>query len=160
LLKTQANEAIEICEKAVQQYPDELRFQYQFARALQFKDRKRALQLQQKLVNLRYPAAHDNLGWLIISEQKNFEEGVKWFRRGVQLGDSDSMVSLAEMIDRGRTVPMNSAETKIALYERAARLGHSGASQALQIEQKMKSKRSSKHKVRPNNKERPWRCSK
>jgi hypothetical protein len=60
---------------------------------------------------------------------------VKVFRMGVQLGDPDSMVSLAEMIGRGRTVPMNASETKLALYERAARLGHEGAAQALRVEQ-------------------------
>jgi TPR repeat protein len=60
---------------------------------------------------------------------------VDLFRAGTQLGDPDAMVSLAEMIDRGRATPMNQSETKRALYARAARLGHPGAAKALQIEQ-------------------------
>ena len=114
-----------------------LAFQYQLARALEAKgkDRQRALQIQQKLVTLGYPAAFDNLGWIIISERKDYSEASNLFRKGTQLGDPDAMVSLAEMIDRGRTFPLNPSETKLALYARAARLGHLGAARALQLEQ-------------------------
>ena len=134
-LKIQADEAIEVCEKAAEQYPNELRFQYQLARALRVKDRHRALQILQKLVQLHYPAAYDNLGWLIISEQKNFSKAVELFRTGTQLGDPDAMISLAEMIGRGRTTPLNQSETRHALYARAAQLGDSDAERALQVEQ-------------------------
>ena len=116
-------------------YPNEQRFQYQLARALGIKDRQRALKSLQKLVRLRYPAAYDNLGWLIIFEQKNYSKAVELFRNGTRLGDPDAMVSLAEMIDKGRTVPLNQSETKLALYARAAQLGDSDAARALQVEQ-------------------------
>jgi TPR repeat protein len=89
----------------------------------------------QKLVRLRYPAAYDNLGWLIISEQKNFSEAIKLFRAGTELGDPDAMISLAEMIDKGRTIPMSPSENKIALYARAAQLGDVDAQRAFQVEQ-------------------------
>jgi hypothetical protein len=49
LLKSQARQAIENCDKAAQQNPRELRFQYQLGRALQFTDRKRAMQIHEKL---------------------------------------------------------------------------------------------------------------
>lgn len=135
VLKFQADEAINACEMAAQQYPNELRFQYQLARALSIRDRPRAQQIQRKLVRLGYPAAYDNLGWLIISEQKNFSKAVELFRAGTRLGDPDAMISLAEMIDKGRTVPMNPSENKIALYARAAQLGDLDAERALQVEQ-------------------------
>ena len=59
---------------------------------------------------------------------------MNYFRLGAQLGDPDSMVSLAEMIDRGFATPQSQGETKIELLERAAALGSSDAAQRLQNE--------------------------
>jgi hypothetical protein len=42
------------------------------------------------------------------------------------------MVSLAEMIDRGYTVPTNPSEEKLQLYRRAAELGNAAARRAYQ----------------------------
>lgn len=55
---------------------------------------------------------------------------------GTQLGDPGSMLSLADMIDKGHATPTSQSETKIALYGRAAALGDVDAVRALQIEQK------------------------
>jgi len=57
VLRTQVDAAIGACQLAIQQYPNELRFQYQFARAVAFKDRKKALQIHQQLARQKYPAA-------------------------------------------------------------------------------------------------------
>ena len=54
---------------------------------------------------------------------------------GTQLGDPDSMISLAELIGKGLVVPTSQNETKIALYGRAAALGDVDAVRALQVEQ-------------------------
>ena len=97
--------------------------------------------MQANLVSAHYPAAYDNLGWLYFTDKKNIFEAVKFFRAGVQLGDPDCMVSLAEMIDKGHTWPFNSDESKLALYGRAAALGHVGATQALQVEQNNETKK-------------------
>ncbi|WP_166308704.1 hypothetical protein [Bradyrhizobium sp. 2S1] len=104
------------------------------ARALQFIDRKRAFPILQKLVNQRYPAAFDNIGSIFYFDQKNPEAAVASFRSGVDLNDSDSMVSLAEMIDRNQTMPRGPAETKLALYHRAAGLGNTAGARAEQSE--------------------------
>src|SRR5262249_30897587 len=115
---------------------NEPRLQYQLARAFQSnRDRQKAFPIHERLVDRKYPAAYDNLGWLLINEKQNYSQAVNLFRRGVQLGDPDSMVSLAEMIDKGRATPVNSSETKLALYGRAAQLGHQNAAQALKREQ-------------------------
>jgi tetratricopeptide (TPR) repeat protein len=134
-LKAQASEAVSNCEIAVRQYPTELRFQYQLGRALEFIDRKRAFDIHQKLVGLRYPAAYDNLGTMYLLDRKNVSEAVRLFRMGTQLGDPDSMISLAERIGRGDAMPTSQNETKIALYGRAAALGNVDAVRALQVEQ-------------------------
>ena len=134
VLKSQAKDAVEACENAIKQNPTEPRLQYQLARALQFSDRKRAFPILQKLISQRYPAAFDNIGWVFYFDQKNPESAVASFRSGVQLNDSDSMVSLAEMIDRNHTAPRSPAETKLALYHRAAQLGNAAGSRAEQVE--------------------------
>jgi tetratricopeptide (TPR) repeat protein len=133
-LKPQVKEAIEACENAIRQNPTEPRLQYQLARALQLSDRKRAFPILQKLVSQRYPAAFDNIGWMFYFDQKNPEAAVAAFRSGVQLNDSDSMVSLAEMIDRNHAMPRAEAETKLALYRRAAALGNAAGARAEQVE--------------------------
>jgi TPR repeat protein len=133
-LKVQAKDAIEACEIATKQNPREPRLQYQLARALQFSDRKRAFVLLQKLVVNRYPAAFDNIGWIYLVDQKNPHEAVNHFRMGTDLNDSDSMVSLAEMYDRGYAAPRSPAETKLDLYHRAAQLGSRVAANAEQVE--------------------------
>jgi TPR repeat protein len=140
VLKNQAKEAIANCEQAVRQYPNEVRFQYQLGRSLQFVDRNKAFDMLRKLVGLRYPAAYDNFGWMLYADKKNVPEAVSVFRLGTRLGDPDSMVSLAEMIDRGHATPADQNETKIALYARAAALGHQAAQRALQVEQAKEAK--------------------
>lgn len=140
VLRTQVVEAIANCEAAVRQYPDQLRFQYQLGRSLQFVDRNRAFEIHRKLASLRYPASYDNLGWIFYADKKNIPEAVSAFRNGVRLRDPDSMISLAEMVDRGHATPTDQSETKIALYERAAALGHQSGQRALQVEQAKEAK--------------------
>ena len=135
VLRSHAKEAAEHCELAVKRLPSELRFQYQLARALQFVDRQKAFEAQKRLVELKYPAAFDNAGWLSISQDRNHAQAAKLFRMGAQLGDPDSMMSLADLIEKGYTSPLNASETPLSLYARAARLGHPRALEKLQIEQ-------------------------
>lgn len=47
------------------------------------------------------------------------------------MGDSDAMLSLAEMVLRGRVAPLNPSETALALITRAAQLGNKAASDEL-----------------------------
>jgi TPR repeat protein len=130
-LKSQAREAMASCELAVDQNPTELRFKYQLGRALESIDRKKALQIHQELAARGYPAAFDNLGWLYFTDKRDPAQAVVWFRRGVQAGDSDSMVSLAEMIERGYANP---SEDRLQLYRRAADLGNATGMRAYQGE--------------------------
>jgi TPR repeat protein len=102
---------------------------------LQFVDKPKAFQLLQELVQARYPAAYDNLGGMYLWEKRDSVTAVSLFRKGVEADDADSMVSLADMIDKGQAMPLSPNETKIELYARAARLGHKEAAQAYQTEQ-------------------------
>jgi len=134
MLKVQADEAISSCTRAVAQFPAELRYQYQLGRALQFRDRKKAFDIEAALVKQRYPAAYDNLGWMYLQDRKDPAAAVQQFKMGSQLGDGDSMVSLAEMIDRNLFTPPNPYDMKLALWRKAAELGHAGAAKALDLE--------------------------
>jgi hypothetical protein len=133
-LRLQADEAIDACTRAVQQFPSELRYQYQLGRASQLRDRKKAFEIEATLVRQRYPAAFDNLGWMYLYDKKDPASAVQYFKMGSQLGDGDSMVSLAEMIDRQYFNPPNSYDMKLALWRKAAELGHAGAARALELE--------------------------
>jgi TPR repeat protein len=133
-LKARAQEAVSNCEVAVSQNPGELRFKYQLARALHWTNRKRAFDILQELIRQRYPAAFDNLGWLYLTERNDPDGAIALFKSGTQAGDTDSMLSLAEMIDRGHLVVANPAGEKLALYQRAAQLGNKTGITAYQNE--------------------------
>jgi hypothetical protein len=129
-LKTHVTEAIQACEVAAQQTND-LISQYQLARAVELVDPPRGQSMQDRLVKKGYPAAFDNAGSLLLRnrgcKQHCVNEAVKLFKKGADLGDPDSMMSLADLIHNGQATG-----NMIALYQRAAKLGHPGAIRALE----------------------------
>jgi hypothetical protein len=133
-LKTQVKAALEACMVAVRIYPDEQRYRYQYARALQVDEPEKALALHRDLVRDNYPASDDNLGWLLIETHKDFQQAIYYFKEGTQRGDADSMVSLAEMIDEQHLIANNPEAARYALFSRAAKLGHPGAQRFLEQE--------------------------
>jgi len=118
----------------VQAFPAELRYQYQLGRAAQFKDKKQAFDIFTRLVQANYAAALDNLGGMYLNDRKDTATAIKLFRRGSELGDADSMVSLVDLIDKGLMSVPNPEQTKLALLKRAAELGHSGAQRGYELE--------------------------
>jgi hypothetical protein len=141
-LKVQSAEAVEACEIAVTQNPNELRFKYQLARALELagdnqvhtKNRQRALEIHQGLVKAGYPAAFDNLASLYYWDRKDLATAVALWRKGIDLGDSDSMLTLADLVEKNRVNPQGPSETPIELYKRAADLGNENGVRAYQTE--------------------------
>jgi tetratricopeptide (TPR) repeat protein len=133
VLKGQADQAIEACGKAVQQSPNELRYRYQLARAYQFKDTNKAFTLFSQLVETEYPAAFDNLGGM-YRDRNNHQKALQLYLRGADLDDADSMVALADLIDKNFYTPDNPVAMKLALLKRAAELGHAGAQKGFPIE--------------------------
>ncbi|MGO3933681.1 hypothetical protein NP284_35865 [Rhodopseudomonas pseudopalustris] len=124
-LRANALAAIEACDRAIAANPYELRFQYQKARALHAANDGRATAILQELMRVEYPAAFDNAAQLLVN-QNRFREADNLYRRGVALGDPDSMIGLADLIRAGKIAPRTFGED-FALYERAASLGHKGA---------------------------------
>ncbi|WP_439925208.1 tetratricopeptide repeat protein [Nitrobacter sp. JJSN] len=131
MLKGQADSAYDACTRAVQMFPDELRYQYELGRAAQFKDRKQAFDIFTKLVAARYPAAFDNLGGIYLYDRKDVGNAIRLFTTGASLEDADSMVSLADLVDRGLYGQQDPYRTKWTLLNKAAQLNHQGAQRAV-----------------------------
>jgi hypothetical protein len=133
-LKQHTKEALESCSLAMQKFPNDLHYTYQYARALQNEDASKAAEIHGRLAQQQYPAAYDNLGWMVIKLTKDYSAAAQFFREGIRRGDADSMVSLADLIDRGYATSQSSGESKWTLLARAAQLGHVGAKTALEKE--------------------------
>ena len=141
-LKPQAAEAVDACETAAKQSPNELRFQYQLARALELagdgqvnsKNRHRAFEIHQKLVMAGYAAAYDNLADLYLYDRNDLARGVAVLRQGINKGDSYSMLTLATLIESGSVTPQSTNEYPLELYRRAAELGNENGERAYQAE--------------------------
>jgi hypothetical protein len=134
LLKRQAEQAFDACIRATQTFPSELRYQYQLGRAAQFKDKKQAFDIFTRLVQANYSAAFDNLGGMYLYDRKDAATAIQLFKRGSALDDADSMVSLVDLIDKGLVQTPDPEQMKLALLNRAAQLGHSGAQKGYELE--------------------------
>ena len=133
-LRGRVAEAVDTCRIAAERFPNELRYQYQYARALGVNAPDRAVPILRQLTRQRYPAAFDNLGSLLL-RNKDYNGAVAVLKEGVKLDDADSMVTLAELVEKGYSPSQNPATAKIALLSRAAQLGHPGAQLAVEQEQ-------------------------
>lgn len=134
-MRVSLDEALQACSNAVRLNSSELRYKYQLARATQVNNPQEAFIMYRQLVAARYPAAYDNLGWLFIRLHKNNAEAVRLFLTGIQLGDVDSHVSLAAMVERGHHDPRSPDEAKWRLLAKAATMGHVSAQNAVAQEQ-------------------------
>lgn len=132
-LKFQADIAFEACSRATKQFPMELRYQYQLGRAAQFKDKKKAFELFTALTNAGYAAAFDNLGGM-YQDKNDLGTATKLFQKGAALGDADSMVSLAALIEKGYYTPVDASNVRLAMLRKAGELGHAGAQRAFEVE--------------------------
>ncbi|MEH3145176.1 MAG: hypothetical protein PGN34_07460 [Methylobacterium frigidaeris] len=133
VLRGSADPAVEACEIASRQYPEERRYRYQLARAYQASEPKKAIPLLQLLMRQNYRAAYDNYGWALLDTRvgrNDLANAVASFRQGANLGDPDAMVSLATMISKGR-VEGAGPEEAFRLFKRAASLGHREAAEAV-----------------------------
>ncbi|TLG79116.1 hypothetical protein [Methylocystis sp. B8] len=130
-LKGHAREALEVCGVAVEAYPNELRYRYQYARALEVNAPDKAIPIYRQLIRERYAAAYDNLANILL-RRRDMRSAIAVLKGGVEAEDPDSMVTLAELIERGYLPVRNPEGAKYALLGRAARLGHAGAQLAIE----------------------------
>ena len=127
-------EAISACSVAVNLNPKQPRFRYQLARALQITRPNEAWPKFQALMREQYPAAFDNAARIQIKPFKNYGEAIRFAKSGTRLNDPDSMVTLAELIEKNYYQPQSQDESRISLLSHAAMLGHKGAQAVLNQE--------------------------
>ena len=134
-LKLNAQAAADVCAIAVQKYPDEPRYKYNLARALEFLNPEKALNLYAALARQKYVAAFDNYAGVIWREDKDLPTAIQQWQIGVRLGDPSAMVSLAYLIKKNLYHVTDPAGTRLALLTKASQLGHKGAQEMLEREQ-------------------------
>lgn len=125
-----ADDATAACRSAVEKYPDVARFHYQLGRTLHnIKLYRQALQAYRKAVELNYPAAMANLGFMYsngFGVAKNTVEAAKWYRRAAEMGHADAMANLGFMFTKGRGVVKDNAEA-VNWFRKAAEKGNASA---------------------------------
>lgn len=129
LLAVNAAAAVKSCQVASEQSPGTVRYRYQLGRSLQATGSPQAKSVMGSLVQDNYPAAFDNLGWLLVRERKA-SQAIGLFRHGAALGNAEAMVSLAGFLIEGKWVQKNEREA-IRLLTSAAELGHPQAVEAV-----------------------------
>lgn len=133
LLRSHASEAVAACASAMEENPRELRYKYEYARALSVSEPAKAIGIFKQLSKENYLAAFDNLGNIyLLSQYSNYRQAAQYFIQGAKLGDPDSMISLVRMIDAGYVNVANPEGYKYALIRKAAALGHRAAAEQLQ----------------------------
>lgn len=131
-LAAQAASAAETCRIAVESFSSEPRYLYQYARALSFSDEPAAIAIYRKLTRQNYAAAYDNLANL-LRNRGSTAEAIAVLKRGADIDDPDSLVTLSEWVEAGIAPSKDPQATKFVLLSRAAQLGHRGA--AIAVEQ-------------------------
>lgn len=139
-----ARQAIPVCQKAAQEHPEILRFQYQYARALQVASKwADAVRILQRLAERNYSAAHMDLGLLYLRETLRFEmsvptsvvplnpeKGVKHLTLAAGHNHVHAQANLGYLYEQGRHVSRDLKEAQ-KWYQRAADGGYSWAKDAL-----------------------------
>jgi hypothetical protein len=130
-LKAHAPDAAEACRYAVEVFPNEPRFKYQYARTLDFIEPDKAAAIYKQLIRQNYPAAYDNLASFYL-RKRDIAAAIPILKAGINANDPDSMVTFAELVEHGYVPVQNPAGAKFALLQRAAQLGHQGAQRVLE----------------------------
>ena len=120
-------EAIDACRAAVMHYPNEARFQYQYARVLWASEPHSALVWIRKAAEQGYEIAEDTLGQYFRIREGNHTQAVEWFKRAASNGLPIAQFHLGEMYRRGRGVPRADQRIAMEWYQRAADRGYARA---------------------------------
>jgi uncharacterized protein len=108
-------DAVNACREAVKQYPDEVRFQFQLARALVIAGEQReGLGLHEKAAAAGYAAANLPLARLYEEGKvvaKDLAKARQYIERGVSGGNTSALVELAKYYREGLGVPRDLSAT-------------------------------------------------
>jgi hypothetical protein len=109
-----ASLATQACERAVENFPNEVRFQLQLGRGYEkAKKYEEAHKWYAKAAELGYPQAMHNLGFQLATGQGvrlNYAEARKWFTMAAVLGNAAAMTNLGQLYANGLGVPRDYKE--------------------------------------------------
>lgn len=118
------NRALNACNSAIEQYPEEPRFAYQYGRALARlgRDDEAITYLSQAAEN-GYLIAYTTLGGIYHFVTKNYAEAIKLYREGAELGSASAQVHLGEMYLWGLGIRKDPRQA-LQWYDTAAKQGY------------------------------------
>lgn len=118
--------AVPSCNEALRQYPDVIRFQVQYARALASADRiEDAMRAVKNALDLGYPEAETLIGWLHenakLSDRgrPDVETAREWYQRAADKNYPPAQANIGRLHLDGRDYDM-----AVSWYARAANLGY------------------------------------
>ncbi len=137
-LRDTAKSAADACAMAATEHPDEPRYRYNWARALEFIDPQQAISVYAGLVQQNYAAAYDSYAGLVWHRQRNLRAAIELYATGARLGDPSAMVSLAYLIQHNLYHVSDPLQTRSALLTAAAQAGDQHAQDLLdQLQQEV-----------------------
>lgn len=127
--------AVPPCEKAAAAFPDNMRLQFQYGRALAFANLSpgKVLDLYSKAATGGHIVAMNNLGYAYetgAGTPKDFAEAFKWYQKAADLGLAVSQRNLGLAFVNGRGVAKD-AKAAVLWFEKASAQGDAGAKMQL-----------------------------
>ncbi|MDJ0943315.1 MAG: tetratricopeptide repeat protein [Kiloniellales bacterium] len=118
------NAAEAACRRALEQDPTEVRFVYQYGRALARLDRNdEAIAYLSQAAEAGYLIAYTTLGAIFHFVTLDYAEAASWYRQGAELGSPSAQVLLGDLYRRGRGIEKD-PKAALAWYRKAADGGY------------------------------------
>ena len=121
--------AVPACERALEQLPDNPRYQYQLARSLiKAKRYSKALKFLRLAAEQSYAPAQRSIGIMYQRSQgvpQSDAEAVKWFRQAAEQGYAPAQNNLGSLYEKGRSVAQDDAAA-LKWYRKSAEQGRAG----------------------------------
>jgi TPR repeat protein len=119
--------AIPECNRALREYPDVVRFQIQYGRALLAAGRNDdAMNALENAARADYPEAEFTIGWmheagrLSDREKPDFTNALRWYRMAATKDHARAVMAIAYQVENGLGDVKKSAETALEWYIKAA----------------------------------------
>ena len=118
--------AVRACQHAIEQYPDEARFQYQYGRMLLQSDQGRAMEWMERAADQNYLAAQYTVGKFRLIK-KNYVAAYDVLQSAADAGSALAQRTLAYMYKKGRGLSQPDPNKALYWYQQAAEQGNARA---------------------------------
>ena len=111
--------AVRACQHAIEQYPDEARFQYQYGRMLLQSDQGRAMEWMERAADQNYLAGQYTVGKFLLIN-KNYAAAYDILQSAAGAGSALAQRTLAYMYKKGRGLSQPAPNKALHWYQQAA----------------------------------------